>query len=121
MCLNPGKSRTDGAALATDGISATPFDLRQGNFTYQSGAGSGLNPSTPSALDANNMFAAGVDMWGPPGQDMWYLPTGPTFFQNMDANTTVAMTAEGVNVGGIDLLDYMAMGDYPMEGGGYGG
>lgn len=39
---------------------------------------------------------------------MWYLPPGPAFFQNMD-NTAVAMTAEGVNVGGLDLLEYMAM------------
>lgn len=54
-------------------------------------------------MDAN-MF----DDWNNPGNEMWYLPTGPAFFQNMESNN-VAMTAEGVNVGGLDLLDYMAM------------
>lgn len=50
--------------------------------------------------------------WTNPNNEMWYLPTGPAFFQNMDSNA-VAMTAEGVNVGGLDLLEYMAMD--PME------
>lgn len=39
--------------------------------------------------------------------DMWYLPPGAAFFQNADASIT--QTAEGVNLGGIDLLEYMAM------------
>ena len=46
--------------------------------------------------------------WNNPGNEMWYLPPGPAFFQNME-NSSVAMTAEGVNVGGLDLLEYMAM------------
>lgn len=50
--------------------------------------------------------------WANPSNEMWYLPTGPAFFQNID-NTSVSMTAEGVNVGGVDLLDFMAMD--PME------
>jgi hypothetical protein len=41
---------------------------------------------------------------------MWYLPPGAAFFQNADASIT--QTAEGVNLGGIDLLDYMAMEPY---------
>jgi hypothetical protein len=46
---------------------------------------------------------------------MWYLPPGAAFFQNADASIT--QTAEGVNLGGIDLLDYMAMEPYAgMEG-----
>ncbi len=50
--------------------------------------------------------------WANPNNEMWYLPTGPAFFQNID-NNAVSMTAEGVNVGGIDLLEYMAMD--PMD------
>jgi hypothetical protein len=48
------------------------------------------------------------DEWNNAGSEMWYLPPGPAFFQNME-NSSVAMTAEGVNVGGLDLLEYMAM------------
>lgn len=46
--------------------------------------------------------------WNNPGNEMWYLPAGPAFFQNM-GDSAVSMTAEGVNVGGLDLLEYMAM------------
>lgn len=49
---------------------------------------------------------------------MWYLPPGPAFFQNMgESGGGVSMTAEGVNVGGMDLLDYMAMDQGPFMGG----
>jgi hypothetical protein len=102
-------------------ISATPFDLSTGNFPYPSGAASVLGPSTPAAMDTNgvdNMFDS-TD-WNNPGNEMWYLPPGPAFFQNME-NGTVAMTSEGVNVGGMDLLEYMAM-DAPfpdIEAGNY--
>lgn len=54
------------------------------------------------------MDAGLFDDWNNPGNEMWYLPTGPAFFQNMEGQS-VAMTSEGVNVGGLDLLDYMAM------------
>lgn len=40
--------------------------------------------------------------------EMWYLPAGPAFFQNM-GDSNVAMTAEGVSVAGMDLLDFMTM------------
>jgi hypothetical protein len=59
--------------------------------------------------------------WGNPGAEMWYLPPGPAFFQNME-NPTVTMTAEGVNVGGLDLLEYMAIDSLDqnfMEGSGF--
>ncbi|KAJ4304233.1 zinc finger transcriptional activator [Collariella sp. IMI 366227] len=56
--------------------------------------------------------------WANPNNEMWYLPTGPAFFQNMGDNNAVSMTAEGVNVGGIDLLEYMAMD--PMDHHGFG-
>lgn len=74
------------------------------------GAGSGGN------------VASAFDEWNTPGNEMWYLPPGPAFFQNME-NSAVAMTAEGVNVGGMDLLEYMVM-DQPftsLDGHSYGG
>ncbi|EFQ25295.1 hypothetical protein CGRA01v4_06320 [Colletotrichum graminicola] len=115
----------DGLAVHDDpaNISATPFDLSTGNFPYPSGTASVLGPSTPApppengaaaAGSSNNAPTTGMDNlfdstdWNNPGNEMWYLPPGPAFFQNID-NTAVAMTAEGVNVGGLDLLEYMAM------------
>ncbi|KAH6976127.1 hypothetical protein BKA56DRAFT_488934 [Ilyonectria sp. MPI-CAGE-AT-0026] len=91
-----------------NGISATPFDLSSGNFPYPGNAS--LGPSTPTAVDNNvsNMDVSLFDDWNNQGNEMWYLPPGPAFFQNVE-NTSVAMTAEGVNVGGLDLLEYMAM------------
>lgn len=88
-----------------------------------------FGPSTPAGtvgisenaggMAANNHSAArdsgildGSD-WNDPSNEMWYLPPGPAFFQNID-NTSVAMTAEGIHVGGLDLLEYMAMD--PMDG-----
>ncbi|KPM35830.1 hypothetical protein AK830_g10736 [Neonectria ditissima] len=91
-----------------NGISATPFDLSAGNFPYPGNAS--LGPSTPTAVDntVSNMDVSLFDDWNNQGNEMWYLPPGPAFFQNVE-NTSVAMTAEGVNVGGLDLLEYMAM------------
>ncbi|KAL2127396.1 hypothetical protein VTI74DRAFT_10807 [Chaetomium olivicolor] len=120
-------------------ISATPWDLGSA-FPYPSGSASMFGPSTPAAttgLDANTNAAsngngnglpdsnnpAGGGLfdtdWANPNNEMWYLPTGPAFFQNMGDNNAVSMTAEGVNVGGIDLLEYMAMD--PMDHHGFGG
>lgn len=48
------------------------------------------------------------------GNEMWYLPTGAAFFQNND--NAITQTADGVNVGGMDLLDYMALDLPNMEG-----
>ncbi|TEA20000.1 Transcriptional activator ARO80 [Colletotrichum sidae] len=111
-------------------ITATPFDLTSGNFPYPSGTASVLGPSTPAPHPENNAnptsntagSTSGMENlfdstdWNNPSNEMWYLPTGPAFFQNMD-NTAVAMTAEGVNVGGLDLLEYMAMDNFPsMDG-----
>ncbi len=95
-----------------------------------------FGPSTPAATtsvdnntntsNANNGSSGGGladgglfdnPDWANPNNEMWYLPTGPAFFQNID-NNAVSMTAEGVNVGGIDLLEYMAMDpmDHPNFG-----
>jgi hypothetical protein len=79
-----------------------------------------FGPSTPAPAAENNttngVSGAGGNNdngtydadWNNPGTEMWYLPPGAAFFQNID-NNSVAMTAEGVHVGGMDLLDYMAM------------
>lgn len=124
MCLDrPGSPGVEG-----NNISATPFDLSTGNFPYP--GASSIGPSTPAPHVDNNGNAGaatgvgpngaggtapshGMDMnlfeeWNNPGNEMWYLPPGPAFFQNM-GDSSVAMTAEGVNVGGLDLLEYMAM------------
>lgn len=106
--------RIPSPSTEANNISATPFDLSTGNFPYPGGAS--LGPATPAAVEPNTnpsapgagMDATMFDDWNNPGNEMWYLPTGPAFFQNME-NSSVAMTAEGVNVGGLDLLDYMAM------------
>ena len=83
-----------------------------------------FGPSTPAAttgLESNShanipdggTFLGGDSSDWTSGAEMWYLPAGPAFFQNID-NNSVSMTAEGVNVGGLDLLEYMAMD--PLEG-----
>lgn len=116
-------------------ISAMPFDIPS-DFHIPSVFGGPTTPAStaipvngnnnnnnPNTLAANNSMP---DMFGPDGtdwagnSDMWFLPAGAAFFQSVGAagENNVAMSAEGVNVGGIDLLDYMAMDDYPMGGGG---
>ncbi|KAK0621424.1 hypothetical protein B0T17DRAFT_534001 [Bombardia bombarda] len=112
-------------------ISATPWDLTTGNFPYPSGSASMFGPSTPAATTGlhdhgngngnNNGNGHGHGMvpdssslfdnsdWNNPSTEMWYLPPGAAFFQNLGEATNVSMTAEGVNIGGIDLLEYMAM------------
>ncbi|TLD30687.1 hypothetical protein PspLS_02119 [Pyricularia sp. CBS 133598] len=107
-------------------ISATPFEISAGNIPYPAGQASIFAPSTPAASGSmdhhhnplpDNMFGDPSD-WNNSSSEMWYLPTGPAFFQNM-GDSAVAMTAEGVNVGGIDLLEYMAMDQFPIEGSGF--
>jgi hypothetical protein len=75
-----------------------------------------FGPSTPAATtgaEANNGLPDGIfdaNDWNAPGAEIWYLPPGAAFFNNVGEGA-VSMTAEGVNVGGIDLLDFMAMDD----------
>ncbi|TPX09477.1 uncharacterized protein E0L32_009365 [Thyridium curvatum] len=121
----PGPERT----ATPVNVSATPFDLSTGNFPFPTGSASMFGPSTPAAANAaaavdaatalpENMFGDASD-WN--NNEMWYLPTGAAFFQNMGGDASVAMTAEGVNIAGMDLLDYMTM-DQPhlsLEGSGF--
>ncbi|KAI1763070.1 hypothetical protein GGR53DRAFT_467705 [Hypoxylon sp. FL1150] len=110
-------------------VTATPFDLSTGSFPYPAGSASVFGSTTPAmgnhVLDTSNLtdniFDASHD-WAADDQ-MWYLPPGPSLFQNIGENTNVTMTDQGVNVGGVDLLEYMAMDppsfDAPMDGSGY--
>ncbi|KAK0623293.1 hypothetical protein B0T14DRAFT_536212 [Immersiella caudata] len=101
-------------------ISAVPFD---GAFPYPSGSASIFGPSTPAAMtgienNSVNGLADGIfdSTWGTQGSEMWYLPAGPAFFNNV-ADASVSMSAEGVTVAGMDLLDYLAMDpDQPPYG-----
>ncbi|KAJ4391363.1 zinc finger transcriptional activator [Gnomoniopsis smithogilvyi] len=127
-------------AITPANISATPFDIPS-NFPMPSNfnGGPGPGPATPAAPglsagiapDTNSanstsmvsdMFGGGdgQDWAAGPANDMWFLPAGPAFFQNVGGpgDSGVGMSAEGINVGGMDLLDYMAMDQYPMDGGG---
>jgi hypothetical protein len=69
----------------------------------------------------DNLFESGAD-WSNPDDQMWYLPTGPAFLQTVNENSSVTMTDQGVNIGGYDLLDFMAADTTQfnnMEGAGY--
>ena len=124
-------------------ISATPFDVSTSTYPYATGAtsiagnplGTGTTSMTastpaPDVSNANSNAPNGglnngldvsiFDEWNNAGNEMWYLPPGPAFFQNMETNGSVAMTAEGVNVGGLDLLEYMAMDPVQFSGIGEG-
>jgi len=74
-------------------------------------------PSVYGANDMENLFGNGSSNWNS-GEDMWYLPAGAAFFQNNDQ--AITQTAEGVNIGGMDLLDYMALDSFVgLEGTGF--
>jgi hypothetical protein len=100
-------------------VSATPFDISTGNFPYPPGSSSIFRPPTPALsggiLDSNgatdNVFEPSD--WTADDQ-MWYLPPGPALFQNIGENSNVVMTDQGVNVGGMDLLDLMIMDPVPF-------
>jgi hypothetical protein len=65
--------------------------------------------STSGVLDPTSLndhiFESGTE-WA---DEMWYLPPGAGLFQNVGENSNVTMTDQGVNVGGVDLLEFMAM------------
>ncbi|KFA61966.1 hypothetical protein S40285_07798 [Stachybotrys chlorohalonatus IBT 40285] len=113
------QSRRASPGLETNNISATPYDLPASHFPYPGNAQ--LGASTPAATVGGPSDAANGDMkmmddWNQqPNDDVWYLAPGPAFYQNMD-NSSIAMTAEGINIGGLDLLDYLAMDPVQFSG-----
>ncbi|KAK7751453.1 zinc finger transcriptional activator [Diatrype stigma] len=68
----------------------------------------------PAGKPKETVAAPGQNDWTSDDQ-MWYLPPGPSFFQNMGENTNITMTDQGVNMGGVDLLEYMAMDPIPFN------
>lgn len=101
-------------------ISATAFDLGNnafyGNAPYGSTDGNAQNPFGAPAVSEGGPAFGGSD-WGNAGE-MWYLPPGAAFFHNANADTSITQTSEGVNLGGVDLLDYMAMDSMDQYPGG---
>jgi hypothetical protein len=83
----------------------TPGDgVASSSAQYSSAAYNDVLPGAAGAYDDGSAERALVSSWG---NDMWYLPAGPAFFQN--SNQAITQTAEGISVGGIDLLDFMTM------------
>jgi hypothetical protein len=100
-------------------VSATPFDLNSGSFFPPAGPGTPYNPSNNGYDD---VFGE-ASMWNPSNGagEMWYLPPGQAFYAHLN-DQGVTQTAEGVNVGGMDLLDFMALDNFTgVESGGGGG
>jgi hypothetical protein len=98
-------------------VSATPFDLNQGAFFPTPGTPYNPGPGSNYGNDIQDVFGGGSDWNG--GNEMWYLPPGAAFFQNVN-DQGVTQTAEGVNVGGMDLLDFMALDPFPsVDGSGF--
>ncbi|KAI0199973.1 transcriptional activator ARO80 [Astrocystis sublimbata] len=99
-------------------------DPNNNNSTNNSSNGI-MDPNNMSS-DHNNIFGnhdgaggggggGGID-WST--DEMWYLPPGAGLFQNIGGgeNSNVTMTDQGVNVGGVDLLEFMAMDPPTFEG-----
>jgi len=80
--------------------------------------GTSYNQANGSSYGGNDLqeFLGDTSNWSN-GEDMWYLPAGAAFFQNNDQ--AITQTAEGVNVGGMDLLDYLALDNFGMDGTSY--
>lgn len=107
-------------------VSATPFDLNSGSFFPPPPVGGHTNgpgtPYNPSNSGYDDVFGDAASMWNPGNGagEMWYLPPGQAFYAHLN-DQGVTQTAEGVNVGGMDLLDFMALDDVMgLEGGGGG-
>lgn len=117
---------TERSFTPSGNISATPFDFASSNFPMPTGFGASSIPmgsASSSMAAADNIAAANnplADMftqdgdWTNTGADMWYLPPGAAFFQNLGGEgPSVGMSAEGITHGGMDLLDYMAADQFP--------
>ncbi|EKD20435.1 c6 zinc finger domain containing protein [Drepanopeziza brunnea f. sp. 'multigermtubi' MB_m1] len=104
----PNYAVNNGADL---NVSATPFDLNQGSFVAAPGDSynQGPEPAYGNGIDMQDAFG---DWNANNGKDFWYLPPGTAFYQHLN-DQGVTQTAEGVNVGGMDLLDFMALDPPP--------
>ncbi|KAI1821008.1 hypothetical protein F4861DRAFT_520925 [Xylaria intraflava] len=114
MKFREGGTVPERTCTPSGNISATPFDM-SGGFPFPTGStsmfGAVNQTSSGGVLDPTGL---GDHMFNEPSTDwttdeMWYLPPGAGLFQNMGENSNVTMTDQGVNVGGIDLLEFMAM------------
>lgn len=110
------------AGAAGIGGPATPTTALSAGLPHEGTGGGSANLAGSGASGVSDMFGGsdGADWTAGPAHDMWFLPAGPAFFQNVGGpgDSGVGMSAEGINVGGMDLLDYMAMDQYPLDGGG---
>ena len=82
---------------------------QQNQNVFYPGAPYNLTPGGSQYNSAEQVYSAGSEWSGT--NEMWYLPPGAAFFQNVN-DQAITQTAEGVQVGGMDLLDYMTL-DYP--------
>ncbi|POS84881.1 hypothetical protein EPUL_002851 [Erysiphe pulchra] len=93
---------------------ATPFDIQPpGSYFLTSdrplNSTSDYDLTNPSEKVQD--FSTDTNLtneWVGQRNEVWYLPPGMAFFENIN-DQTVAQTSEGVNVGGMDLLDFMAL------------
>ncbi|CAL3969249.1 unnamed protein product [Diplocarpon coronariae] len=92
-------------------VSATPFDLNQG-FSASAPGTPYNNQGQSSNYGTDMQDPFGGDWNASNGADFWYLPPGTAFYQHLN-DQGVTQTAEGVNVGGMDLLDFMALDPPP--------
>jgi len=99
-------------------VSATPFDLNQGSFFPGPGTPYNQGPGSNYGNDMQDVFGGAGDWNGNGGNEVWYLPPGSAFYQHIN-DQGVTQTAEGVNVGGMDLLDFMALDNPFADGTGY--
>ncbi|KAI0976405.1 hypothetical protein F4678DRAFT_416946 [Xylaria arbuscula] len=116
MKTRDGLTVPDRSSTPSGNISATPFDMSSGNFPFPVGPANMFGPGNQGSSAAgvlesaqglsDNIFDPNTD-WAT--DEMWYLPPGAGLFQNVGENSNVTMTDQGVNVGGIDLLEFMAM------------
>ncbi|TEY76078.1 hypothetical protein BOTCAL_0061g00380 [Botryotinia calthae] len=102
-------------------LSATPYDLNQGDFyagSHYPAAHGGPNFNSDSINSIFGISGSSND-WGNnnSSDEMWYLPPGSAFYQDLNSQVNITQTADGVNVGGMDLLDYMALDNaFPSDG-----
>ncbi|RKF55785.1 putative zinc finger transcriptional activator of the zn2cys6 [Erysiphe neolycopersici] len=96
-------------------VSATPFDLQPLGSYFLTSDSRPLNSTgdynLTNASEKVQDFSTDSNLtndWEGQKNEVWYLPPGMAFFENIN-DQTVAQTSEGVNVGGMDLLDFMAL------------